>query len=89
MVTISSGGTKLNEAATPFASVSSFRAVPSGDLTIAVGNNTTISANRTLPLESGKIYTVLLVGDPAATDGSRKVEIRYIVNGTVAPTTGS
>jgi hypothetical protein len=88
VVTITSAGTKLSEAAASFTTVTPFTAVNAGDVNIAVNNSTTISADRTLKLENGKIYTALLLGVPGDTTSEKKVQIRYIQNGTVPAASG-
>lgn len=83
VVTITSGGEKPVDAPAKFTEVSPFIPVAGGDVNIAVSNGNTISANRTITLENGKVYTALLVGVPGATDTAKAVQIRYIVNGAV------
>ncbi|MET0392671.1 MAG: DUF4397 domain-containing protein [Chitinophagaceae bacterium] len=79
-VTITAGGSNIVNDNAAFASVSGFVAANAGDATVSVTNGGTINANRTITLEQGKIYTVLLTGIPGTGDG---VQIRYIQNGTV------
>ncbi len=38
-----------------------------------------------MALEKDKVYTLLLTGMPNATDTTKAVKIKYIVNGTVTP----
>jgi hypothetical protein len=73
----------VDNPASKFATVSDFTAVNPGDVKISITGNNEISANRTISFESGKIYTVLLVGDPAATDNAKTVQIKYILNGNL------
>ena len=84
-VTIASNGTNLFDTTSQFSAVSDFKGVTPGDITINVNAETTINANRTITLEQGKIYTVLLVGSPTATDSSKAVQIKFIQNGQVTP----
>jgi hypothetical protein len=79
-VTISANGTNLLTNPAPFATVSEFAPVVPGDINIAVASNTEASVNRTITLQSGKAYTVLLVGLPSSTDTSKTVHIKYITN---------
>jgi len=83
VVRITAGGTEVAGAASSFSSVSNFIPVAGGDVKIAVTNGSTISADRSVSLENGKVYTALLIGVPGATDEARKVQIRYILNGSV------
>jgi hypothetical protein len=81
-ITLSSGGTSVVNASAPFGQVSDFVAVNPGDLGVGVSAEGA-DASRTLHLEEHKAYTVLLVGQPGATDSSKTVQIRFIENGTV------
>jgi len=83
VVTISVNGKDIASDGAPFASVSNFSAVDTGEVTLKVSNGTTISANRTITLERGKVYTVLLVGVPGSTDPAKLVAIKYVTNGKV------
>jgi len=80
-VTIGEG---ISETA-PYASVSSFAQVNTGSVSIAVNNGSNISATRTITIEENKVYTVLFVGIPNATDPDKAVQIKFIQNGTVTP----
>lgn len=86
-VTITAGGSTITDATAAFNSVTPFTAVAGGDVKIVVSNGTTISAERTMPLVNGKVYTALLVGVPGSTDEFRKVQIRYIENGSLPAAT--
>ena len=83
VVRITAGGAEVAGAASSFSSVSNFIPVAGGDVKIAVTNGSTISADRSVSLENGKVYTALIIGVPGATDEARKVQIRYILNGSV------
>lgn len=83
VVSITAGGTEVANASATFSSVSNFIPVAGGDVKIAVTNGSTISTDRSVTLENGKVYTALLIGVPGATDDTRKVQIRYILNGSV------
>lgn len=83
-VNVTQGGTPVFDATASFRTVSPFVAVNEGSLDVSVNNNGNISASRTISLQKGRVYTALLIGDPAASDTTRKVQIRYIENGAVA-----
>lgn len=86
LVTISANGTDLFNSNVPFTTVSDFKAVTPGDVSVAVDNgDSTVNASRNITLEGGKIYTVLLFGIPGATDTTKAVQIKYILNGTITP----
>lgn len=83
-VTITANGTKVIDAPAGFTSVSDFVAADPGQVAITVKNGSTIDASRTISLEQGKVYTVLLAGIPGATDTTKTVQIKYILNGSLA-----
>ena len=83
LVTISSNGTNVFSNDAAFASVSDFKKITPGNVSVTVNNEAAINANRTIVLEGGKIYTILLVGTPGATDSTKAVQIKYIQNGTI------
>ncbi len=83
-VTLTANGTDLSNSSTAYATVSSFTGVNPGDITIKVNNGTTISANRTITVEKGKVYTILLVGIPGSAEPAKIVQIKYITNGSVS-----
>ncbi|MBL7700175.1 MAG: DUF4397 domain-containing protein [Chitinophagaceae bacterium] len=82
-VKISAGGTSVVDESAAFNLVTPFTPVDGGDVTISVNNSDDIAAGRTIQLSNGKAYTVLLVGVPGATDETKKVQIRFIENGTI------
>lgn len=84
LVTVSSNGTDVFNINTPFATVSEFKAITPGNISVKVLSDTAINANRTITLEQGKIYTLLLVGLPNQTDSAKAVQIKFIQNGTLA-----
>ncbi len=82
-VTIAAGGNNVvNENAT-YGAVSEFKAVTPGQVSVVVKNNNGVDASRNITLEGKKVYTILLAGKPGATNDNQKVQIRFIVNGTV------
>jgi len=84
-VTIASGGTNVIDTTSTFSTVSDFKGITPGDITINVSAETSVNANRTISVEQGKIYTILLVGSPTATDSTKAVQIKFIQNGQVTP----
>ncbi|MEO8960818.1 MAG: DUF4397 domain-containing protein [Ginsengibacter sp.] len=84
MVTIAEGGTNVVDDMASYAKVSGFESVNPGEITIAISNGTNISASRTITVEKGKVYTILLLGLPGATDEATKVQIKFITNGSVS-----
>jgi hypothetical protein len=84
-ITIAANGTNLVNQASAFSTVSDFKPVAPGTLNVSLSNETNISATRDITVDAGKIYTILLVGLPAATDTAKAVKIRYILNGAVTP----
>ena len=82
VVTLTSAGTDISNSNVSYAPVSAFTGVAPGDLVVKVANDSTIAANRTITVEQGKVYTILLVGVPGSTDENKKVQVRFITNGT-------
>jgi hypothetical protein len=83
LVTISAAGSNLVNKNEDFATVSEFKGINPGEITVKISNGSTISATRTINLEKGKVYTILLAGIPGQTDAEKQVQIKYITNGTV------
>ncbi len=82
-VSVKSGSTSVFNDNAAFGSVSEFKAVPAGEVAITVNNATGVDATRTIQLEARKVYTILLAGVPGETSDTKKVQIRFIANGTV------
>jgi hypothetical protein len=82
-VTISNGGTNIFNSISKFKEVSEFKEIPSGDALVKLNNESTINTSRTITLEKGKIYTVLLTGIPESTNSDFKVDIKFITNATL------
>jgi hypothetical protein len=82
-VTVSSNGTNVVNSSASFGQVSPFVAVTPGQLNVAVSNEGSVNASRTINVSQQKAYTVLLMGQPNQTDSSKAVQIRFIENGTV------
>ncbi|MEP6674826.1 MAG: DUF4397 domain-containing protein [Ferruginibacter sp.] len=82
-VSITSGGSPVINTSAAYSTVSAFAAVPKGDVTIAVADGAEINNSRTITLEENKVYTVLLLGTPGATDPDNSVQIKFITNGIV------
>ncbi|MFN4313716.1 MAG: DUF4397 domain-containing protein [Chitinophagaceae bacterium] len=62
--------------------VSNFLPVSPGSLTIEV-NSATIDTSRTFPVQAKKVYTLLVVGKPGATNPERVPQVKFIENGTL------
>ena len=84
-VTISSNGTNVFDSPSTFPAVSGFKGITPGNIAINVNAESTVNASRTITVEQGKIYTILLVGQPGATDSTKAVQIKFIQNGQVTP----
>jgi hypothetical protein len=84
LVDISSNGTNVFNDNAAFTSVSNFKEVTPGDISVKVNDGSAINSNRTITVEKGKIYTILLVGKPAETDSTQAVQIKYIQNGVLS-----
>ena len=82
-VTIAAGGANVVNDNAAYASISQFTPVNPGDVNIAVKNSNGVDANRTITVEQSKVYTILLAGVPGATDDSKKVQIKFILNGAL------
>ena len=54
LVTISSNGTNVFNNNAPFATVSDFKGITPGDISVSVHNESAINASRTITLEQGK-----------------------------------
>lgn len=80
-VTITAGGNNIVNANPGFATVSSFVTIPAGDIQVGASNESNIITSRTINLQEKKVYTILLMGNPAATDSTGKVQIRFVQNG--------
>jgi hypothetical protein len=85
-VVISGNGETVVNTNAGFAAVSDFVAVSPGEVTVALSNGGTIQATRTFSVTQPKVYTVLLIGVPGATDPAKAVQIKYIENGSLSST---
>jgi hypothetical protein len=81
-VTVSAGGTAVINDNANYASVSAFKAVAPGDLSVAVKNGA-VDIGRTITVQAGKVYTILLTGLPGETNEAVKPQIKYVENGTL------
>lgn len=80
-VTITAGGNSIIDVISKFKDVSSFHEIPAGDVTVKIASeSSSVDTSRTISLEKGKIYTILLIGDPGATNTDYKTDIKFIVN---------
>ena len=82
-VTIAGGANIIFNGLSKYKEVSEFKEIPSGDVRVQINNESTIDTSRTINLEKGKIYTVLLTGLPESTNTDFKVDIKFIVNATL------
>lgn len=85
VVTITSAGGNVFSETAGFATISGFAAVAPGDVAVSVSNEGSINANRTITLESKKVYTVLLQGIPGSTETDKAVQVKFVANGQVTP----
>lgn len=83
-VTFTANGSDVINSNVSFTDISDFKEISTGNVEVKVSNNTTINASRTITLEQGKVYTILLVGIPGQTDTTKAVQIKYITNGSVS-----
>ena len=84
-VIITANGTNvISDNASSFTTISDFKEVNAGDLVVKVNNSTTIDATRTIAVQQGNVYTILLVGQPGETDTTKAVQVKYILNGSVS-----
>lgn len=88
-VTVAKGGSNVVNDNAEFGKVSDFTAVDPGEISIAVKQGSAVDVNRTITVEEKKVYTIFLQGVPGETGESKKVQIRYITNGTLTDEDGS
>ena len=85
-VTITANGTDVVNQPASFGTVSDFKEIAPGDISVKVNNSElAIAADRTITIEKNKVYTILLMGLPGVTDTTKAVQIKYIQNGNVTP----
>jgi hypothetical protein len=82
-VLMEAGGTPVFDDLAAFGSVTEFASVDPGDLDITLSNGSNIDTSRTISLEAKKVYTVLLMGQPDATDEEKRPQVKFILNGTL------
>lgn len=78
-VKLIAGGTDISSETAAYGSVSAFKATTATQLSIDISNGSTIDKDRTITIEQGKVYTVLLIGVPGST--TTPVDIKFITNG--------
>ena len=83
-VTITSGGSSVVNDNALYATVSEFKEVAPGEISIAVKSSNGVDVNRTISVEAKKVYTILLSGVPGETDENSKVQIKFVTNGTLS-----
>jgi hypothetical protein len=81
-------GNVVNDNAS-FGHISEFTAVDPGDITIAIKQGSAIDASRNIAVEAKKVYTILLIGVPGDTSEGKKVQIKFINNGTLTDEDGN
>ena len=82
-VTISAGGVDAFNSISAYKEVSQFKEIASGDVIVKMDNESTIDKSRTIKLEKGKVYTVLLTGMPESTNTDFEIDIKFIVNASL------
>jgi hypothetical protein len=87
-VTIAKGGSNVINDNAAFAHVSEFTAVDPGEISIAVKQGSAVDASRNITVEAKKVYTILLQGVPGETGDAKKVQVRFILNGTLTDEDG-
>lgn len=88
LVSVAQGGSTVINDNAAFGQVGEFTAVDPGDINIAVKQGGNVDVNRTITVEEKKVYTILLQGVPGETSEPRKVQIKYITNGTLTDEDG-
>jgi len=88
VVSIATGDSAILDQPAVYGEVSPFRAVPAGDILISLSDGGGISSSRTITTTAQKIYTVLLLGNPASGQtGADSIQIRYVENGALTEDT--
>ena len=64
-----------------FGTISGFKQVDAGSLNTAISSGT-FEAGRTITVAENKVYTILFVGQPGATDPVLAPQVKFIENGT-------
>ena len=85
LIKITDGTTDVFSGTAAFKTVSTFKPITAGSISITASSESGLSVSRSITLEAGKAYTILLVGDPNATDPSRQVQIKYVYNVNITP----
>ncbi|WP_276483383.1 DUF4397 domain-containing protein [Paraflavitalea pollutisoli] len=80
-VTIAAGGNNIVNESAAYGKVNEFTEATAGNVVVTVKNNNGVDATRTISLEANKVYTVLLLGKPGATDAAKQVQIKFVANG--------
>lgn len=78
----------VNEPAA-FGRVSDFVAVTPGEIAVAIKNTGSIDVSRPITVQAGRLYTILLLGVPGATDEQKKVQIPFVENGVLSADSGT
>lgn len=88
-VKVNSGGTDVIDATAILGDVGEFTAVDPGDIAVSIAGGADINASRTFAVQARKVYTILLIGIPGATEDTKKVQVRYVEMGTLAEDAGT
>jgi hypothetical protein len=79
-VKISDGSMDVFNSPSAFKTVSTFKPIAAGAVSVTVSNESGLNATRSITLEAGKAYTILLIGDITATDPAKQAQIKYVYN---------
>lgn len=86
-VKLTANGSDVSHTTAAYGSVSEFKAVAGGSVAIDVSNGSTIDKDRTITVETGKVYTILLTGVPGS--ASAPVDIKFVTNGALSGDNGA
>jgi hypothetical protein len=88
-VTIAKGGSNVISESAAFGHVGEFTAVDPGEISVAVKQGSAVDASRNITVEAKQVYTILLQGVPGETGDAKKVQIKFVNNGTLTDENGS
>lgn len=88
-VVISSNGNAVISETGNYATVSTFKAISPGNISIAVNSAAGVDTSRSFSVSAKKVYTVLLTGIPGASDPDKRVQVKFIENGTLTDENGN
>jgi hypothetical protein len=85
-IDVTAAGSSVIRETASFKRVSEFVAVPAGDISFTISNETSSAdTTRTFAVEASKVYTILLAGEAGSVDPVTSPQIKYILNGTITP----